>query len=201
MDDDTKSILLDSVYAPLELPKYSSHTALIMLIIFNSLSISIAIIWNFAFATYWLYNQFHYYGLFAILHFAFVILTVIGGLFVTIAIIKTSVRLFKVQIFATTLNWLSSVLCAIAGTTFLAAGRMECVKWAKFRYFIAHDIDAWKFRIVGCQQYYFTILTIVNWIALLIHSGAIYSIVEYKECLRGIYPEFSNHDRSGNRHI
>uniref|UniRef100_A0A0M3I4Y3 DUF202 domain-containing protein n=1 Tax=Ascaris lumbricoides TaxID=6252 RepID=A0A0M3I4Y3_ASCLU len=129
MNDDTKSILLDSVYAPLELPNYSLHTAL-------------------------------------------------------------------------TLNWLSSVLCAIAGTTFLAAGRMECVKWAKFRYFIAHDIDAWKFRIVGCQQHYFIILAVVNWIALLIHTGAIYSIVEYKESLRS-YPQtialqFSNQDRNEN---
>lgn len=29
MNDDTKSILLDSVYAPLELPNYSLHTALV----------------------------------------------------------------------------------------------------------------------------------------------------------------------------
>ncbi|KHN88253.1 hypothetical protein Tcan_05716 [Toxocara canis] len=183
-NDNAKSILIDSVYAPLELPTYSIRGALIMLLVFNGLSVLIAVIWNLVFATFWMSNEFHRYGLLTILHFAVITVTVGGGFFLGLAIAKTSIKLFRLQVIAVVLNWTSSAICAIAGTTFLAAGRMECVKWAKFRYFTAHDIDAWKFKTVGCQQQYFVVLAVVNWVALLVHSGALYSTYEYKDSLR-----------------
>ncbi|VDK26207.1 unnamed protein product [Anisakis simplex] len=40
-------------------------------------------------------------------------------------------------------------MCAIAGTTMLGAGRMECVKWSRYKYFTAGDADAWKFKTIG----------------------------------------------------
>ncbi|VDM39940.1 unnamed protein product [Toxocara canis] len=200
-NDNAKSILIDSVYAPLELPTYSIRGALIMLLVFNGLSVLIAVIWNLVFATFWMSNEFHRYGLLTILHFAVITVTVGGGFFLGLAIAKTSIKLFRLQV----LNWTSSAICAIAGTTFLAAGRMECVKWAKFRYFTAHDIDAWKFKTVGCQQQYFVVLAVVNWVALLVHSGALYSTYEYKDSLRNSQQVSVNSGRklmkSRNHHI